>query len=53
MFTVGFLQNGRNLSSTGESVEIPAITEYFIKSFNFFANPLDNSFGITTVIPKL
>jgi hypothetical protein len=27
--------------------EILAIAEYFIESFVFFADPLDNSFGIT------
>jgi hypothetical protein len=48
MFIASFLQNGSNPSSTGESAEIPTIAEYFIESFSFFANPLDNCFGITT-----
>jgi hypothetical protein len=47
MFTAGFLQNCCNPSDTGEGTKIPTVVEYFFKSFNLFADPLNNSFGTT------
>jgi hypothetical protein len=48
MFTAGFLQNCCNPSGTGEGTKIPTVAEYFFKSFDLFADPLNNSFGIAS-----
>jgi hypothetical protein len=48
MFTASFLQNCCNPSSTDEGTKISTIAKYFFKSFDFFADPLNDSFGIAS-----
>jgi hypothetical protein len=48
MFSASFLQNCCNPSGTREGTKIPTIAKYFLKIFDFFADPLNDSFGIAS-----
>jgi hypothetical protein len=48
VFTASILQNCCNPSSTSEGTKIPTVAKNFFKSFTFFADPFNDSFGIAS-----
>jgi hypothetical protein len=48
VFAARFFQNCCNPSGTGKGVEITTITKDLFKSFGFFTDPFDDSFGIAS-----
>jgi hypothetical protein len=47
MIATSLLQDGRGPLGTSKGTKISSITKNFFKSFGFFADPLDNSIGVT------
>jgi hypothetical protein len=49
MIATSLLQDSRNPSSAGESIDIPTIAQDFLKSFGFPAYPINNALGIASI----